>query len=128
MANYASNLDRSGILAANSLLSTKLFTPQVRPFNDFLPRPRLTDRLTSGLARKLTLISAPAGYGKTNLVAEWVPQCGRTVAWFSLDESDNELSRFLTYVIVALQQLGADFGQSLLASVQSPQLPPLEAL
>jgi LuxR family transcriptional regulator, maltose regulon positive regulatory protein len=80
MADTSSTSDRSGVLATNSLLSTKLFIPQAQQLQDLLPRPRLVERLSQGLARKLTLISAPAGYGKTMLLAEWIPQCERRVA------------------------------------------------
>ena len=78
MAEAVSTIDRSGNLAANSLLSTKLFIPQARHLQDVLPRPRLVERLKSGLSRKLTLISAPAGFGKTTLLAEWIPHSERS--------------------------------------------------
>lgn len=128
MADTVTTIDRPGALAANSLLSTKLFIPQARYLHDVLPRPRLVERLQSGLSRKLTLISAPAGYGKTILLTEWIPQSERCVCWLSLDETDNDLTRFLTYFIAALQMLKADFGQALLVTLQSPQLPPVESL
>src|SRR5262245_29504921 len=99
MADAVTPTDRSGTLPATSLLSTKLFIPQPRHLHDLLPRPRLAERLEAGLSRKLTLISAPAGYGKTMLLAEWIPQSSRPVTWLTLDESDNDLTRFLTYVI-----------------------------
>ena len=68
------------------LLRTKLFIPQ--PRSKIVPRPRLIERLNEGLfaGRKLTLISAPAGFGKTTLVSEWIAGCGLPVAWLSLDE------------------------------------------
>ena len=81
------------------LLQTKLYIPPSRP--EWVPRPRLIERLNAGLHRKLTLISAPAGFGKTTLISEWVAAQGRLVAWLSLDESD-DLVRFLTYLIAAL--------------------------
>ena len=80
------------------LLRTKLYIPPVRP--ELVSRPRLIERLNAGLprhcaslsegrfARKLTLISAPAGFGKTTLVSEWVAGCSQPAAWLSLDESD----------------------------------------
>jgi LuxR family maltose regulon positive regulatory protein len=91
-----------------TLLLTKLFVPPPRP--KIILRPRLIERLNEGLSagRKLTLISAPAGFGKTTLVSEWVAGCERLepkvpVAWLSLDEGDNDPTRFLTYFIAALQ-------------------------
>ena len=113
------------------LLTTKLYIPPVRP--ELVPRPRLIERLNAGLHRKLTLVSAPAGFGKTTLVSEWVhgvevvrgpPQ---RVAWLSLDESDNDPTRFLAYLIAALRTIEADIGQGPLSVLQSPQ-PPREAI
>ncbi len=76
------------------LLKTKLFLPPVRP--NWVSRPRLIERLNEGMKRKLTLISAPAGFGKTTLLSEWVNQGNRCAVWVSLDESDNDAARFLT--------------------------------
>jgi LuxR family maltose regulon positive regulatory protein len=81
------------------LLSTKLFTPRVR--KNLVPRPRLIERLNEWLVGKLTLLSAPAGFGKTTLVSEWIASCGQPIAWLSLDEGDNEPARFLTYLTYA---------------------------
>ena len=91
------------------LLQTKLFIPPVRP--ELVSRPRLIERLNAGLHRKLTLISAPAGFGKTTLVSEWVDHlrlesaAGRRIecriAWLSLDEADNDPTRFLTRFVAA---------------------------
>jgi LuxR family maltose regulon positive regulatory protein len=115
----------------HSLLQTKLYIPPVRP--ELVSRPRLTERLNEGLHRKLTLISAPAGFGKTTLVCEWVQAMrGATppipVAWLSLDEGDNDPVRFLAYVIAALQTTKADIGSGVLSALQSPQPPPVEAV
>ena len=86
------------------LLLTKLYIPPPRP--KIVLRPRLIERLNEGFCtRKLTLISAPAGFGKTTLVSEWVAGCGRPVAWLSLDEGDNDPTRFLTYLVAALQTI-----------------------
>ncbi|MCE7988421.1 MAG: LuxR family transcriptional regulator [Caldilinea sp. CFX5] len=128
MADTTATPNNAANLAVTALLRTKLFAPQVQHLQELLPRPRLVERLASGLPRKLTLVSAPAGYGKTILLAQWIPQCGRRVAWLSLDESDNDLARFLTYVIAALQSLKADFGQAILTALQTPLLPPIERL
>jgi LuxR family maltose regulon positive regulatory protein len=78
-----------------SLLTTKLYIPPPRP--SLVPRPRLIERLNAGLHRRLTLVSAPAGFGKTTLLSEWASQRagesadGRLIAWMSLDEGDNIL-------------------------------------
>jgi LuxR family maltose regulon positive regulatory protein len=72
------------------LLTTKLYIPPVRPRERVVPRPRLIERLNDGLHRKLILISAPAGFGKTALISHWVQQMNLPVAWLSLDEGDND--------------------------------------
>ncbi len=92
------------------------------------PRPRLIERLNEGLHRKLTLISAPAGFGKTTLVSNWLRQLDVPAAWLSLDKDDTDLARFLSYFIAALQQIDGEIGQVGQGLVRSPQPPPLEAL
>jgi LuxR family maltose regulon positive regulatory protein len=106
---------------ASSILATKLYIPQ--PRSKIVPRIRLIERLNEGTSSgsKLTLISAPAGFGKTTLVSEWIAGCGRSAAWLSLDEGDNDPTRFLTYLIAALQTIKANIGKGLLATLQSPQ-------
>lgn len=111
---------------AMPLLTTKLYIPPIRP--ELVSRPRLIERLSAGLYRKLTLISAPAGFGKTTLLSEWVGGCERPVAWLSLDESDSDPARFFTYLIAALQRVDPGIGQGAQAMMQSPQPPPPEAL
>jgi len=86
----------------------------------------LIERLNAGLQRKLTLISAPAGFGKTTLLSEWVGNCGRPVAWVSLDEGDNDPARFLAYFVAALQTIEAGIGEGVLSVFQAPQPPPIE--
>ena len=110
------------------ILATKLYIPPPRP--KVVLRPRLIERLNEGLSagRKLTLISASAGFGKTTLVSEWVAGCGRPVAWLSLDEGDNDPTRFLTYLVAALQTIAANIGAGVLAVLQSPQPPPTESI
>ncbi len=113
------------------LLTTKFYIPSVRP--DLVPRLRLIEQLNAGLDRKLTLISAPAGFGKTTLASEWLAGCEQLeptvrAAWLSLDESDNDLTRFLVYVIAALQTIEADIAKGALSALQSPQPPPTEAI
>lgn len=98
---------------ATPLLTTKLYAPPSRL--NWVPRPQLIERLTQGLTCKLTLISAPAGFGKTTLVSEWhASSPGRQVplAWLSLDDDDNDPARFLAYLIAALETLPADAGAS----------------
>jgi LuxR family maltose regulon positive regulatory protein len=144
------------------LLRTKLYIPPPRP--ELVPRPRLIGRLNAGLgrnglqkglgfARKLTLISAPAGFGKTTLVSEWVHKVGTHgdaslhVAWLSLDEDDNDPARFLAYLIAALRTLAPRqddaaqqgpagnrqapvglIGRGVLSALQSPQPPPPQSV
>ena len=86
-----------------TVLSSKLYIPTQRP--EHVPRPRLIDSLDAGLPGKLTLVSAPAGFGKTTLVSEWVRHCDQPVTWLALDRNDNDLPRFLTYLIAALQRI-----------------------
>jgi LuxR family maltose regulon positive regulatory protein len=76
-----------GIFMSTALLSTKLFIPPTRPV--LVPRLRLVEQLNQGLHRKLTLISTPAGFGKTTLTAEWLQKIGEPAAWVSLEERDN---------------------------------------
>ena len=92
---------------ATPLLQTKLYLPPARPDAQRVSRPRLIARLNAGLHRKLTLISAPAGFGKTTLVSEWAADCGRPVAWGSPDKGDNAPARFWAYLIAALQRMQA---------------------
>ncbi|MHB1131409.1 MAG: LuxR C-terminal-related transcriptional regulator [Chloroflexota bacterium] len=110
------------------LLATKLHIPAPRA--KVVLRPRLVERLNDGLpdGRKLTLVSAPAGFGKTTLVSEWVAGCERPVAWLSLDEGDNDPARFLAYFVAALQKVEPAVGAGVLGLLQSPQPPPAEAI
>ena len=150
-----------------ALLQTKLYIPPIRP--ELVSRPRLLERLNAGLAtpdafsrtrnafsRALTLVSAPAGFGKTTLVSEWVRTNGWPVAWLSLDEGDNDPARFLAYLIAALRspalpvpsvaegskaegvEAGQDsagqqepvgrIGHGMLSALHSPQPPPAEVV
>lgn len=108
------------------LLQTKLYVPRLRP--SLVPRPRLIEALNQGLTGKLTLLSAPAGFGKTTLVSEWIADGERPFAWLSLDERDSDLTRFLIYFIAALQTVVAKTGDQLLEWLQNPQPPPPETL
>ncbi len=131
------------------MLATKLYIPPPRP--KVVLRPRLIERLNEGLHRKLILISAPAGFGKTTLVGEWLTKLRIEheelrisdrdddsqfsilnsqfkMAWLSLDEGDNDPTRFLTYLVAALQTIAANIGAGVLAVLQSPQPPPAETI
>ncbi len=108
------------------ILATKLYVP--KPRSKIVLRPRLVDQLNTGLNHKLALISAPAGFGKTTLVSEWLASCEYPTAWLSLDEGDKELQRFLFYFVAALQTLKEDIGRDMLSALHSPQLPPIEPL
>lgn len=104
------------------MLTTKLFAPPHR--TDLVSRPRLLKILTVGVQRKVTLLSAPAGFGKTTLVSEWLGQLVRPAAWLSLDADDSDLARFLTHLVAALQTVAPGVGESVRASLRAPQLPP----
>ena len=112
---------------------TKLYIPRSRP--GLVPRPRLIERLDESLqlGRKLTLIAAPAGFGKTTLLVEWIR--GRNAgmpplrtAWVSLDGRDNDPAHFLTYLIASLETLDLPIREGLLEVLRSPQPPPLESV
>lgn len=119
------------------ILATKLYVPPPRP--KVVPRPRLVERLNDALASGrtsgVTLVSAPAGFGKTTLVSAWVAAGERLeprvrAAWLSLDEGDNDPARFLAYFIAALQTIAPSIGAGVLAVLHTsgPQPPPAEAI
>jgi len=108
------------------ILSTKLFIP--RPRKNLVSRPRLIERLNAGQDKKLTLIAAPAGFGKTTLLSEWIPSSPHCVTWQSLDEGDHSSSRFWTYFIAALQTLTPDLGKNAQALLNSIQPPAIESI
>lgn len=108
------------------ILATKLYTPLPRP--SLVRRARLIHRLNAGTHGKLTLISAPAGFGKTTLIAEWINSSDLQVAWLSLDVGDNDSVRFLTYLIAALQTIEPEIAVGLLNVLESPQQPPIDSL
>ena len=120
-----------------SLLSTKLSAPPPRP--ELVARPRLIERLNAGLAVGLTLVSAPAGYGKTTLIGDWGlgiadrsnPQSlipSLQFCWLSLDESDNDPARFLAYLLATLQHIRPETGQVAQAMMQAKPPPSAEAI
>ncbi|MCP4363663.1 MAG: hypothetical protein GY796_37160, partial [Chloroflexi bacterium] len=109
---------------SGDLLQTKLYVPRLRPL--LIPRPHLIKQLNQGIQQgcKLTLISAPAGFGKSTMIAEWVHNPQSTIhnsqfCWLSLDENDNDLTRFLTYFVAALQTIESNIGKSVLAVLKS---------
>ena len=123
------------------LLLTKLYIPPLRP--NLVPRPHLIERLNQGLqlGHKLTLVSAPAGFGKTTLVSKWVnslrldadkeSQFINRIAWLSLDAGDNDPTRFLAYIVAALNQveeIKQTIGEGAVSMLQSPQPPPIESI
>src|ERR687898_595426 len=110
--------------ASDTLVSTKLRPFHTRP--NLVARPRLIAKLEPEAGRKLMLISAPAGFGKTTLLGEWAAsrsdeQC---VAWLSLDEADNDPARFLSYLVAALQTVEKRIGEGVLSSLRTPGSPP----
>jgi LuxR family maltose regulon positive regulatory protein len=130
-----------------SLLTTKLSPPPTRP--GLVPRPHLIARLSQGLRRKLTLLSAPAGFGKTMLLAAWLASLrleardlrledgvqasshkplAPHVAWVSLDEGDNDPARFWRYFLAAFEGLHDGMGQVALALLRSTQPAPIESV
>ncbi|MGB8645908.1 MAG: LuxR C-terminal-related transcriptional regulator [Anaerolineae bacterium] len=108
------------------ILATKLYIPPPRP--QLVRRPRLIELLNEGLRRKLTLLSASAGFGKTVLVGEWVAGCPQPAAWLSLDEGDNDPARFVTGLVAALQTIAPNMGAGVLGVLQSPQPPPIVSI
>jgi LuxR family maltose regulon positive regulatory protein len=103
------------------LLATKLHVP--RPRTHLVPRAHLVERLQHGMDRALTLVSAPAGFGKTTLLAQWCAGSGKPVAWLSLEAEDNDPTRFLAYLIAALQTRDGQIGTTALALLRTPQPP-----
>jgi LuxR family maltose regulon positive regulatory protein len=108
------------------LLATKLHVP--RPRLGFVPRPHLLEQLSKGTAPGLTLVCAPAGFGKTSLLAEWASGRPQPVAWLSLDLGDSDPARFWRYVAAALDRLRPGVASQVAALLHGPQQPPLEAV
>jgi ATP/maltotriose-dependent transcriptional regulator MalT len=106
------------------LVATKFHVPPA----GFVPRPRLLARLAQGIARGLTVVCTPAGFGKTTLLADWVRRSRRPVAWLSLDAGDNDPARFWRYVAAALERVRPGVRAPVAALLRGPQSPPLEAV
>jgi LuxR family transcriptional regulator, maltose regulon positive regulatory protein len=105
-----------------SVVQTKIQAPAPRP--KLVDRARLIERLEKGIVSgvRLTLVSAPAGFGKTTLVSSWLSESTNPVAWLALDETDNDPTQFLGYLIAALQRIDSSLGQGLSQVIQSPQV------
>src|SRR5690349_19864806 len=108
------------------VLASKLYIPFPRTKVVF--RPRLIERLNDGLERKLTLVSASAGFGKTTLVGQWAAGCDRAVAWLSLEERDNDTTRFFLHFFAALQSITESVGKSAFTAFESSQSPSIESI
>lgn len=114
-----------------SLLTTKLFLPAPRP--EAVVRPRLLEQLHGGITRRLTLICAPAGFGKTTLCAQWLAAAQRQapplgIAWLALDEEERHINRFLAYFVAALQTVVPHLGEGVVVALQSGQQPAVESI
>ena len=114
------------------LLETKFYVPGSR--RALVPRPRLSQRMDRAVASKLTLVSAPAGFGKTTMLGEWLVAeppgltSERSVAWLSLDRGDNALASFWGYVIAALRRVAPEVGATTLSLLQSPEPLPIQTV
>ena len=106
------------------LIQTKLYRPRKR--NDLIVRDRLLERLNAGLSGNVTLISAPAGFGKTTLIAQWVQTINRPMAWLSLDEHDNELRIFVRSLTAALQSAFPEAFHDIASLFEAPRFPSVE--
>ena len=104
------------------VLQTKLYRPRIT--QDYVRRSRLNDRLKQIEYHPLTLVSAPAGYGKSVLLSAWLEHCGCPGAWLSLDENDNDLGSFVSYFLAALRSAIPSFGDGFLDLLDSARLPP----
>ena len=109
------------------LIATKLNRLEMTS-GRWVPRPRLVTRLEENLAKRVTLISAPAGYGKSTLAAQWLEQSHLPSAWLSLDKYDNNVEYFLRYVIAAVRTIVPEFGFDIEHLLLSAQLPPPDYL
>ena len=108
------------------MLLTKLHIPTAG--QNIVHRPELFEKLNTGLSRKLILVSAPAGFGKTTVVSDWIDQNKIPTAWFSLDKGDNDPAEFLSYIISGIQNIHKEFGQSALKLLNSPNKPSVESI
>lgn len=130
MQNTPASLeDTKGLTGERLLLVTKLAIPPVR--SDLVARPRLTNQLQLGIQRPFTLIAAPAGFGKTTVLSTWLEDAPFSAAWMSLENGDDDLTRFWSYVFTAMERVHPGSGASALALLQGSdpqQLPPIETV
>src|SRR5205823_3606689 len=108
----------------SSLLRTKLYRP--RTSSDVIPRARLIEPLNAGLGGNVTLVCAPAGFGKTTLLTSWLETIDHPSAWLSLDDNDNELAAFVHALTAALQSVFPDACQASASLLRVPQFPPVD--
>ena len=108
------------------MLLTKLHIPVAG--NNVVHRTELDEKLNTGLSRKLILVSAPAGFGKTTVVSDWIGQNRIPAAWYSLDNGDNDPASFLSYIISGIQGIHSSFGQGALRLLNSPNKPSVESI
>lgn len=111
---------------SQTMLATKLYIPQPQP--RVISRDHLVAQLNAGLHRKMTLLSAAAGFGKTTLLSEWAARCDRPVAWLSLDAGDGAPPLFLAHLVAALQTVSPNLGAGLLSRLRAPQPPSAESI
>lgn len=109
-----------------SMLATKLYLPRPRP--NVVSRSRLIERLNEGRYRSLTLLAAPAGFGKTTLLSQWIEAIEQPTAWLSMDKGENDPARFLTYLLATLQTIVPTIGEEIIRVLQSPQPPSIDAM
>jgi LuxR family maltose regulon positive regulatory protein len=130
MQNIPASFEKAKDLSGeHSLLVTKLAIPLIR--SDLVARPRLTHQLQHGIQRPLTLIAAPAGFGKTTVLSAWLEQASFLAAWVSLEHDDDDLVRFWSYVFAALARVHSGSSTSALALLQGSdpqQSPPMETI
>ncbi len=115
----------SSILIEPPLLRTKISIPQIT--SAFVSRPRLIEQVNRGVKSPLTLLATPAGFGKTQLLIEWSRETDLPIAWLTIDNNDNDIYRFFSYFIGALQTLVPGFGGDALDFIQLTQGSNLEA-
>ena len=111
---------------ATTLLRTKLYIP--RPTRSLVPRQALVQRLEAGLDRDLTLVVAPVGYGKTTLVATWAAQAALPIAWLTLNENDNDLFVFISYLLAAIRTLAPAACPQTQSLLENERLPEVDLL
>ena len=113
-------------MTLDQILKTKLFIPPLR--EGLIARPRLTDLLDANISKKVSFISAPAGFGKSTLLSEWASHTKMPVCWVSLDPSEDDPIKFLSYLIASVQNSWDDLGESIFSALRAPGSPPVNLL